>query len=266
MSTSVRKLRAYRATVGMGATAGIGEHPLVLLDHAIGFVRVVLLLSVWRAVLGEHEVAGGLTGASVLTYVLVAQLFAEQLDARSTVLDAIWEGSVATRLLRPVSVFGDYVAEMIGSWLLRIVTFALPLLAAAPLLGVRVAPASPGRGLAFVFSLVLSVAVGVAVDFLFGILLLRFTQSMWAIRFARDSFTPLLGGAFIPLSLLPWRIGDVLQWSPFASMASAPLRIYVGNGAVLGLLGLQLAWAVALWVFTRRQWRRAAPRMVSLGG
>lgn len=262
----MRSLRAYRATIGMAATAGVGEHPLVLLDHATAFLRVVLLLSVWRAIIGADEVAGGLTQSAALTYVLVSQLFAEQLDARSTLLNAIWEGSVATRLLRPVSVFGDYIAEMAGSWLLRVVVFAIPLLAVAPLLGVHAAPASAARGTAFAVSLTLSVSLGVAVDFLFGILILKFTQSTWAIRFARDSFTPLLSGALIPLTLLPWRIGDVLQWSPFGSMASAPLRIYVGNGPVARLLAVQAAWAVALWVFTRRQWRRAAPKMVSLGG
>jgi ABC-2 type transport system permease protein len=258
-------LRAYRASATMGATAGIGEHPLVLLDHAIAFLRVVLLLSVWRAVIGRGEV-GGLTESSVLTYVVISQAFAAQLDARSTLLDTMWEGTVAVRLLRPVPVFGDFIAEMVGTWSLRFLTFSLPLLGAAPLLGVAVLPASFAHGLAFVVSLVLSAAVGVAVDFLFGILILRLDQSMWAIRFARDGFTPLLSGAFIPLSLLPWGLGDILQWSPFASMAAAPLRIYVGNGPVLRLLAVQAVWAVALWAFTSRRWRRAAPRMVSVGG
>jgi ABC-2 type transport system permease protein len=262
---AVRAVRAYAATAGMGASAGVGEHPVVLLDHGIGLLRMVLLLFVWRAVMGTREV-GGLDESSVLTYVLLANVFAEQLDARTTVLESIWNGSVATRLLRPMSVFGDHVAEMVGSWLLRALVFTIPVLLASPLLGISVAPASAARGAAFLLSIVLSVAVGVATDFLFGVLIVRFVQSMWAIRFARDSFTPLLGGAVIPLALLPWHIGAVFEWLPFASMAAAPLRIYVGNGPVLRLLAVQLAWAVVLWVVVRDRWRRAAPRMVSVGG
>jgi ABC-2 type transport system permease protein len=260
------RVRPYAATVRMGATAGIGEHPLVVLDHAIGLVRAALVVLIWRAILGSDARPDDVDAGAVLTYILLARVLSDQLGVQTPVLDAIWSGSVASRLLRPVSVFGDYLAELVGGWALRWVTFSLPALALAPLLGVSLAPASPARAAGFIVSLGLSVAVGSAVDFLFALVVIRSAENLWSLRMARDSLVPLVAGAVIPMSLFPWSIGDVLAWLPFASMVAAPLRIYTGDGDVARLLLLQAGWAVVLWVVTRALWRRSAPHMVSFGG
>ena len=261
-----RRARPYFSTATMAATAGIGEHPLVLLDHAIALLRVVLLVSIWRAILQSDAAPAEPAMAAVLTYIVLAQVLAQQLDVRTEVLTAVWEGAVASRLLRPVSTFLDYLAEMAGGWGLRFVTFSIPVLVLTPALGVSLAPANPARGGLFLISLALSVAVGSAVDFLFALVVIRVPDNMWSLRMGREALIPLVSGAMIPLSLMPWSIGNVLTWLPFASMVSAPLRIYTGDGAAFGLLALQAAWAALLWPLTRLAWRRAAPRMVSFGG
>jgi ABC-2 type transport system permease protein len=250
----------------MGATAGIGEHPLVLLDHAIALVRVVVVVAIWRALLESDAAPSEPSPQAVLTYVVLARVLGEQLAARTEVLTAVWEGTVASRLLRPVSTFGDYLAEMVGGWALSWVTFSVPVLVMAPLLSVSIAPASALRAAAFLISLGLSIAVATAVDFLFALVVISAPENMWSLRMARDSLVPLVSGSVIPLSLLPWQLGDLLVWSPFASMVSAPLRIYTGGGEVGHLLALQAGWAAALWMITRVAWRRSAPRMVSFGG
>lgn len=261
-----RRARPYLSTATMAATAGIGEHPLVLLDHAIALLRVVLLVAIWRAILQSDAAPAQPTMGAVLTYILLAQVLAQQLDVRTEVLTAVWEGSVASRLLRPVSTFVDYLAEMAGGWALRLATFSIPVVVLAPALGVSLAPASPASGTLFLISLALSVAVGSAIDFLFALVVIRVPDNVWSLRMGREAVVPLLSGAMIPLSLMPWSIGTVLTWLPFASMVSAPLRIYTGQGPVLGLLVLQGAWAALLWPLTRTAWRRASPRMVSFGG
>jgi ABC-2 type transport system permease protein len=260
------RIRPYLSTASMGAKAGIGEHPVVLLDHAIALLRLVLVVVIWKAILRSDTAPEGPPPTAVLTYVLLARVLLDQLDVRTPVLGAIWEGTIASRLMRPVSVFGDHLSEMVGGWWLRWVTFSLPALAVAPLLGVDLAPASAGRAAAFVVSLGLSVAVGSAVDFLFALLVIRWPESYWSFCLARDSLSPFVAGAVVPLVLLPWSIGTVLGWLPFAAMVSAPLRIYTGGGDVAALLLSQVAWALVLWTLTRRLWQRAAGRMVSFGG
>jgi ABC-2 type transport system permease protein len=155
---------------------------------------------------------------------------------------------------------------MVGGWALRWATFSIPVLALTPLLDVSIAPATVVRGVVFLVSLLLSIAVATAVDFLFALLVIRAPENLWSFRMARDSVVPLVSGSVIPLALLPWSLGDALAWSPFASMVSAPLRIYTGDGPIARLLLLQAGWAVVLWVGTRAAWRKAAPRMVSFGG
>lgn len=258
--------RRYLATASMGATAAMGEHPLVFADHAIALVRVVIIVAIWRAVLRASGTTAAGSAEAVLTYVILAQVLAEQLDPRTRIFDAIWDGSVATRLLRPVSMFGDYIAEMAGGWILRWATFSVPVLALSPLFGVSLAPASAERAALFVLSAALSVTVGVALDFIFALLVVRFSENSWSLQIAREGTSPLLSGALIPLPLLPWGLGEVLGVLPLASMVAAPLRIYTGDGTVATLLGLQCFWAVALWWIARAAWRRGATRMVSLGG
>ena len=258
-----RRMRPYLATASMGATANIGEHPVVLLDHAIALLRLVLVVLIWKAILrGDDTVDSG----AVLTYLLLARVLLDQLDVRTPVLGAIWDGTIATRLVRPVSVFGDHLAEMLGGWWVRWVAFSIPALLLAPVLGVDLGPASAARAVAFVGSLGLSIAVGAAVDFLFALLVVRWPETYWSLWLARQSLSPFLAGAVVPLALLPWSIGAVLGWLPFASMVSAPLRIYTGDGDVVTLLAGQAAWAALLWLLLRRVWKRAAARMVSFGG
>ena len=68
------------------------------------------------------------------------------------------------------------------------------------------------------------------------------------------------------LALLPAGIGAVFGWLPFASMASAPLQLYIGTGDATRLLALQVGWSLLLWPLARWLWRISRERMVSYGG
>jgi len=258
--------RRYGATASLAAALGLGENGLVVFGYLLRLLRVVLLLSLWRSLFAGRGEVGGLALTEVLTYTLLSAAFAAQIDARTNLDEAIWNGTVISRLLRPVPLFGDFLAEMGGRWAFGLITFTAPLFVFAPLLGVSVAPRSPAAGGLFVISLLLAIAVGTALDFLFGSLIVWVDQSLWAVQYARAGMIVVLSGALIPLPLFPWGIGTVLSWLPFASMASAPLLIYVGGGGALPLLAGQAGWAVFLWWAATRVWNLSLPRMVSYGG
>ena len=93
--------RKYWKTAALAATAFLGDSPLFLMDYLLRFLRVAVLLSIWRAILTGRGVTAGMTIGSVLTYTLVAEVFAEQLACRTGLDEAIWEGSIAARFLRP---------------------------------------------------------------------------------------------------------------------------------------------------------------------
>jgi ABC-2 type transport system permease protein len=259
-------LRQQWKTAMMAAASYAGDSRYFLADYLLRFLRVSLLLSLWRIILEGRGPVSGMTMGAVLTYTLIAEVFGEQLTCRGGIEDAFWEGTVVTRFLRPMGMVGQFAAEMVGRWCFTSCTFSLPLLLAAPLLGVDPAPVSPAAGGLFLVSLVLGVSIGLALEFFFAALMVSLELSVWLLGNFRAAVGTLLSGALLPLALLPWGLGELFAWLPFASMASAPLRIYTGSGDPAVLLAVQAAWAVALWPLAGWLWRASRERMVSHGG
>ena len=165
-----------------------------------------------------------------------------------------------------MGIYGQMLAEMVGGWIPGLLFFALPLLLIAPLLGVDPLPATWTAGLWFLLSLALGVAVGTALDLFFAACMVFLEHSVYALQRIRTTLTVLLSGRLVPLALLPWGLGDYLEWLPFASLASAPLRLYTGTGDPQDLIPLQVIWAVVLWVSAHALWCHNRERLVSHGG
>ncbi len=256
-------------TAALGALAPLGDGWYFVLDYVLAFLRVAVLLAMWRAVLAGREGAGGMSTQDVLTYTLAVAVFGHQLAARTRLEILLWNGTIVSRLLRPVNLVAQIGAEMAGSWLLGFCAFSVPLLLTAPLLGVNPLPASAAAGALFVLSLTFGIAVAVALDFIVASMMARYGWNTWDVDRMRSALVALLSGAVIPLALLPWRLGEVLVWLPFAAMAWAPLRIYTGaqdSAETLRLLGAQAAWAVALSLVARRLWAVNRQKVVVYGG
>ena len=259
------RLAAYRKTAGM-AFAGYWESPLLLVDYLLRVLRVVILVSLWRIVLGGRGDVSGLTLGAVLTYTLIAEVFAEQLDVTTRVESTMWEGTLTGRFLQPMGLVGNFTAELFGSWAVSFVSFSVPLLLLAPWLGVDPRPASALSGPLFVVSLSIAIAIGIAVDFIFCGIAGAMEQNIWVVKYIRTGLATLLSGALLPLQLLPWGLGDVFAWLPFASMASAPLRIYTATGDPLFLIALQLGWCAVLWPLANWIWTANRERLAFHGG
>lgn len=258
--------RKYAKTAAMAATSVAGDSPLFILDYVLRLLRVLVLLSLWRTLLNGRMEASGLTLPALLTYTLIAEAFADPLNARTDLDTALWEGSIAIRFLRPLGLFGQFVAETVGRWMFGFGVFSLPLLLIAPLLGVNPLPASVLNGLLFSISLGLAVSVGLAIEFIFAAIIVRMESSVWAVNRMRAAVNTLLSGAIVPLPLLPWGLGALFGWLPFAAMASAPLRIYTGTGDPGLLLLTQFGWSITLWPVAYWAWNVNRQRLVSYGG
>jgi ABC-2 type transport system permease protein len=259
-------LRQYGKTAAMAATSYTGDSPLFMFDYLLRGLRVAVLLSLWRLILAGKGTVSGMTLQTVLTYTLIAEVFGEQLACRAGLEDTLWDGSIVTRFLRPMGTVGQFAAEMFGRWCFGFCLFSLPLLLLSPLLGVSPAPASPAAAVWFALSLMLAVSIGLALEFFFAALMVALEMGIWIIGSFRAAVSTLLSGALIPLALMPWGIGAVFSWLPFASMASAPLRIYTGTGDPLLLTAIQTAWSLLLWPVAAWLWRASREKMVSHGG
>jgi len=257
---------AHLATVRIAAFGPLSDGPWALSTVALRFVRVLILLAIWRTLIPQGTVVSGYGLGSILTYSLVAEVFAAQLNVRTPIATALWDGTIATRFMRPMPVATQYAAEMTGEWALPALLVSAPLLLLAPLLGVDPLPASPARLPLFLASLVLAVAIGLAIDMACTVLIVRIDLGPWVLDAARAVVQAICSGAWVPLALLPFHLGALFDWLPFASAASAPLRIYTGTGDPYRLIALQAAWVVVLVVAVRAAWSASRERVVLYGG
>ena len=259
-------IKKYAKTAWMEAGGHLNDGESFLFDHALRFIRVAVLISVWRTVMNERGTVNGMDSATVLTYALAAEVFAQQLGARTYIEWQIWEGKFATLILRPMGFITALVSESAGRWIVSFLVVSIPLLLLAPAFGVNPLPASAAHGWAFVVSLALAVTVALAIDFTFCAAAVAINTSVWITESFRSAVTALLAGSMIPLALLPWGLGRILEWLPFASMASAPLRIYTGTGNPATLIAIQAMWAIILWPLANWFWNVNREKLASYGG
>jgi ABC-type uncharacterized transport system permease subunit len=256
--------RQWLVTAWLAGSGAITESPAFLLDYLLRLLRVAVLLSLWRIVLAGAD--SPVPMASVLTYALLAEVFADQLHVRTALSDAFWQGTIAQHFLRPMALVPQFAAQMLGGWLVNLVLFSLPLLLAAPLFGVDAAPASALAGFSFAVSLCLAIVLGLAFDFITAAITVATEQPVWLVFWVRQAIAVVLSGAVVPLALLPWGLGDWLEWLPFASLAWAPLAIYTGMGDAPRLIALQVFWSLALWPVAGWMWRANREKVVGFGG
>ena len=145
---------------------------------------------------------------------------------------------------------------------MRLLCVPLPVLVISLACGLDLCPAS----LWFFLSLVLSVLQGFAVDFLFACLLIRMKTLEWTVHCLREALTALFTGSLIPFAILPWGIGEILQLSPFGTLAGAPLAIFTGLSEPGLLIITQIIWNVILWPLAIYCFKASGERMVSYGG
>jgi ABC-2 type transport system permease protein len=263
MSVSFRK---YIKTGAMTATGYFGDSPLFALDYLLIIVRVIVLMSIWRMIFTGRGEVGGMSLAMTLTYTIVSVIFGGLFTFHTTLADDFWDGRLATRFLRPMHIFMQYIVEALGTWAVNFCLLSVPLYCAAPLFGVNPLPRSVIHAGWFIVSLVLAVGVGAAIDLFFAALVVIFGNGAYAINRVRRAVSLLLSGAVLPLALLPWKIGDIFAWLPFAATASAPLRIYTGTGNPAMLIVMQLGWLVVLGLTAHWFWKSQQERLVSYGG
>ena len=258
-------LRGWGKTAALAAGGFVGDSPLFLADYLLRFLRVALLLSLWKMLLAGRSV-GGMSLSAALTYTWLGEVLSEPLACRTELGNALWDGSIATRVLRPGPLLGQFVAEAAGRWVFGFVFFSVPLFLIAPVLEVDIRPAGPLALALFVPGLLLAMTVAISLEALYGAGLVLLEQNLWAFQRVRAALELLLSGRVIPLPLLPWGLGAWFGWLPFAAVAAAPLQIYTGVGNPWRILLAQAIWALILPLAAHLLWTRNRERLVGYGG
>ena len=261
-------LKAYGKLIQLEATSPMSGGVIYFLSgYFVRLVRTLLLLAIWKAVFSYSSSAAPGELNQVLRYTLLAAILWEQVDVQTTASLTFWEGTASSRFLRPLSVFGQYIAETIGKWIPGLMFFSIPMLLLSPLLGINMRPISSATLFLFTGSLIIGILSGFAMDFILTGVMVYLGNAYYIAYQIRAALTVLLSGALIPLALLPFGIGRVLEWLPFAAVASAPLSIYTGTAEnVAQIVLLQIIWCIILWTAAAYIWNKSRQKLVIFGG
>jgi len=253
-----RKAFAREATYRMEVLTEIGS--LVL--------RVYILRSLWTALYAQNLAPVNLPLHGMITYATVAMLMSLILEVDGTrmIREKVREGTIATDLMKPISLPLYFFSDGMGQTLLHALLVIPSLLFALLLVHIDVPP--PATFGAFL----LAFAIGYCVNFFLNFLMNSiafWTLETFAVQLIVRWASDLLSGQVIPLTFFPGIFGRIVFALPFAAIYSTPLLIYVGiipRSQWLTSLAVQLVWLALFAGLSTFVWQAASRKVVIQGG
>ena len=242
-------------------------------DHFMGILSTCLQIfiywEIYRALYGNNSQIDGITFSMVTTNIVIALGLNSGFFIDDIYLpQKIWDGSLATEFLRPVSFRGRMVAENLGNALFNcIFRFTPALIIAIVMVGIC-PPQSVCSFLLFVVSAIFG--YGVLWSISFAVQMLAFwLVNIWSIVTIKNVFINVLSGSMIPLWFLPEWLKDVIEWTPFASIYFTPVQIYLGQitgSEVLIKCVIQGVWILIIYFIGSILWKMGQRKLVVHGG
>lgn len=237
-----------------------------LINTVASAVFGVVYIYFWRSVTPVQGFSG-YTPLAVTQYICFSQVilwlsqFAIRVHGR--ISESVRTGNVATELSRPMDFFEYHMAMGLGSQIYSLIFRGLPVGFMMSAFGFYV----PKHAATWVWTLV-SMAfagyLGVLLSYLVGISAFWTTEvrtAWWTV----SALSLGLGGASMPLEVLPPALGKVAMMSPFACLVYYPSRIYLEMSGPAPLL-CGLGWSLALTAAAKAVTALARRRLEVQGG
>jgi ABC-2 type transport system permease protein len=239
---------------------------------AMMVTQLALTWWLWRALYAGVRVSAGLDVTQATTYAMLGVLYVQfrTVDRWSngdSMVQLMTEGTIAFWFLRPVSPRRYYLIRAVGDLAYGGGLVLAAYLACLGTGAIALPPTAPTAGAALV-TLVFGLAITYYLQLIVDLTCFWTTvndSANTAILFASG----LLSGAFAPLWFFPGWFQRINAFLPFASTLNTPISLYVGRLPVSDFwaqLAVQAAWTAGLALATWWLWRRAAARVMVLGG
>lgn len=242
-------------------------------DHLMSIVstcmQFFIFWGIYRALYGSSAEVDGITMSMVSTnFVLSMGLGAVFNPDDFFIPQKIWDGSIATELLRPISLKGRMIAENLGGALFSLIFHFAPVAVIASLSVGMCAPASPVMFALFLLSAALG--FGVLWTISFAVQMTSFwLVNIWSLITIKNVFVNVLSGSMIPLWFMPEWMKGVLDFTPFSSIYFTPVQIYLGQlsfGEIAVKCCIQLIWIAVIYLMGNILWLRGQRKLVVQGG
>lgn len=206
----------------------------------------------WIAAYGASELVSGVARQDMITYTIVSVIMGNLLTigVQNRIAGSVRSGSVALDLLKPVNIYGIYLAEDLGDCAGALFQKAVPLLLVGTVMFGFPAPASPVHFLLFLFSFAIGYLINWILAALLGLCAFK-TLRLGPLANAKGFIMKLLSGSIFPLWFFPVGFRKILEFLPFMNIYQLPLGIYIGRytaGEMLLRTVLQMFWCGALWL------------------
>jgi ABC-2 type transport system permease protein len=254
--------RGYRRYAAYPIATAAG----VFTNTVFGFMRGYVLLAVFRL----RDDVGGYDAADTLTYVWLTQalIMTIFLWGWFDLAERVRTGDIAVDLRRPVDFQLYGLAFDLGRALYHFVYRGIaPFLVGALAFDLRI-PDDPLLWFAFAASVPLAVCVSYAYRFLYNL------AAFWLLDYrgiviVSMVFSLFFSGFIVPLAFFPEWLRAIAYALPFAAMIQVPIDVFLGKygGAdLVGMLAVQLGWAIALLLVGRTVLGVAMRKLVVQGG
>ena len=230
-------------------------------DIIMKVVYLIPLMFIWKT-LGESGYEVEMSVSQLLSYTYVNALLADLMIVNTYLSAWNYDTRSMEMFTRPMPVFGQVISRTIGDWAPMLILFALPGFLAAPFLGIQILP----KTMWVIPSLVLSVSLGFAFEFVFFCVTIRLRNIPWPTYVIRSAVVSFFSGTVIPFRILPFGMDKWMHYQPFGSMGGAFLSLYTGSAQALEVIPVQVFWNIVIWIAAAVWFRRSRERMVSFGG
>ena len=263
-----RYLAFFRSEIEM-AMAYRGDF---FLSFLADFLLIFVKLAEWIAVFQHRTTVAGFDFPQMMTYLFVSQtvnnIYAFKNDASRPISSKIRKGTIVFDLLRPVEFTKARLFENLGQTVIVAffnLTFLLGCIVLVPNVDL---PASWGFAGLFALSMAAGYVIMFCVCLLSGLLTFWLMNS-WGLRNIRMAIIAFFSGSLVPIGALPEWMQTVCNVLPFKSIIYTPTMIYMGQYDVRQAflqIGVQVLWALLLWIAARLLCRAAIKRVQVNGG
>lgn len=204
----------------------------------------------WRALYTGRTVVDGVDVGSMQTYIIISSALSVLLitNVERRIGSSVEKGSVATDMMKPISLFGMFLAEDIGNIIALIFQNMIPILIIGTLM-IKPPVMADIRDLPlFIISVIESFLINWLIAALFGMMAFTAINNNALIQ-VKKHLIRLLSGSIIPIWFFPDSISGVLTALPFVYIYQLPLSIYIGRGEqaeILMQMGIQFIWLIIL--------------------
>lgn len=231
---------------------------------------VVVTAFFWIAVYGGRDSAAGVTEKQMLTYTIMSGVLSclFTINVESRISQSIQKGDIALDILKPVNLFGIYLAEDTGNLLILLFQNVLPLLLVSALFIQVPVPASALLLLLFIVTTAISYLINWLLSVTFGMLSF-WLISMGPLSSLKICVIRMLSGSIIPLWFFPEWLRNILAFLPFQYIYQLPLSIYIGKlteQETIFQVGVQLVWLLILYGLYRLMQRKVLKNVMVQGG